>query len=121
MSVDKEILKKLVKVANNQQKIIHKLAQNVSATPLSNKPSVKINVGIIQNTIDALAGKGVAQVQSASFDEPSAKLMGSVKTNNPAKFDEVRSNIEMVLKRSDALVGEDGQRYTAKEVSLNTF
>jgi hypothetical protein len=121
MSADKDILKKLAKVIQNQQKIIHKLAQDAGVMPLQTGELVKINVGVVQNIIDSLAGKGVGQVQSASFDNTPARFMSSIKVSNPEKFDAARSNLDIALKRSGVLVGEDGKRYTAKEVSLNTF
>ena len=90
--------------------------------------AININVGIIQNIVDKMAGAGSVQVQSASLrsatDESNnviKTLMMSVKVLNRDAFDRARGNIEMILKRPNTLVDDQGNRHTAQTVSINDF
>ena len=119
MTIDKEVLRKLYKIASNQQKILRKLAQ-ATDTP--------INVGVIQNIVDKLAGAGSAQVQSAlirtatdSTNTVVKTLLMSVQALNKEAFDQAKGNIEMVLKRLDMLIDDQGNRHTAQAVSINSY
>lgn len=121
MATDKELLKKLYKIARNQQKIIRKLAQDTAIT-------TSINTGIVQNVVDKLAGAGSAQVQSATLKTATdatnnvvKTLIMSVQVLNEDTFSRARGNIEMALKRTDVLVDDQGNRHTAQAVSINTF
>ncbi len=121
MTIDKEVLRKLYKIAKNQQKVLRKLAQDAAMT-------TQINVGVVQNVVDKLAGAGSAQVQSASLRTATdasnnvvKTLMMSVQVLNREAFDRARGNIEMVLKRPDMLIDDQGNRHTAQTVSINAF
>jgi hypothetical protein len=63
MATDKEIIQQLVKIAEKQQKIIHKLAQAMSpgmGVPALDLPSAaKPNLNELKTLLDALAKAGV--------------------------------------------------------------
>jgi hypothetical protein len=124
MTTDKEVLKKLYKIASNQQKILRKLAQEAPIAPMT----IKLNVGVIQNLVDRFAGAGTAQVQSASLQTATdssnnvvKKLMMSVLVLNREAYNKVSGGIETALKSPNALVDDKGERHTAQDVSINAF
>lgn len=121
---NKEVLKKLFKIAENQQKIIRKLAQDVAAVPATSPATpmqtlISLNLGVLQNVVDSLLGKGKVQLLSASLSNEGGKLLSSLKAADKDTFDRMRTYIEDALKRPNVLVDTEGKRHSASEVSLN--
>lgn len=99
-----EILKKLYKVSVAQQKIIRKLAQQIS-----------IDIGMIQNLADRVFGTGKVKIHSASM--MGSKFMSTFSGDMGTR----RETFEDILRRPNAIPDSNGKRYTATEISLNAM
>lgn len=108
---NKEVLKKLYKIAQNQQKIIRKLAQA--------SEGIQLNAGVLQNLADRFLGKGNAQVQYASLTSENGVVTVGLTVANQEEYDTHAAMFERALTTPNVLVSADGARHSASQASVN--
>jgi hypothetical protein len=111
---DKEVLKKLLKIAENQQKIITKLAQAQSATPIhpNTREAETILEALPASVRAAVAILEVHQSHDPSFDgEVQVKFVPG--KGSDAVFAAVQKTVENLVSRNLL----NGASYAIKEVA----
>lgn len=105
MSNDKQIIAKLLKVAETQQKVIQKIAQNLlDASQQSGATEEWEDVTaavkpVLANAARAISAKNIYQIQSAEFGSTGRLLIKLVNqpSNDKAEFDSISANVKQLL------------------------
>lgn len=110
MSNDKEVIQKLLKIAENQQKIITKIAQNLATQPMTGGASSWSDVtDEVAAKLATIPGAKGYSIQNAEVGAQSGTLRGNILTpKNDENFYDVIKALKGML-AGNSLTTSDGQ------------